>query len=112
MPAPKLIATVCTANICRSPVAEALLGHALQAEAEPLRSCRVVSAGTLSFTYKRAVATGLTCVAQTITDLTTPASWSPTGVTQGTPDVKGNTTATIPYSTGTRYLRLSVTLNP
>ncbi len=45
MPAPKLIVTVCTANICRSPMAEALLRHALQAEAEPLRSCRVVSAG-------------------------------------------------------------------
>jgi protein-tyrosine phosphatase len=45
MPAPKLIVTVCTANICRSPMAEALLRHALQAEAEPLRSCQVVSAG-------------------------------------------------------------------
>jgi len=45
MPAPKLIVTVCTANICRSPMAEALLRHALQAEAEPLRSCRVISAG-------------------------------------------------------------------
>ncbi len=45
MPAPKLIVTVCTANICRSPMAEALLRHALQAEPEPLRSCRVVSAG-------------------------------------------------------------------
>lgn len=45
MPAPKLIVTVCTANICRSPMAEALLRHALAAEPEPLRSCRVVSAG-------------------------------------------------------------------
>ena len=45
MPAPKLIVTVCTANICRSPMAEALLRHALQAEPEPLRSCEVVSAG-------------------------------------------------------------------
>lgn len=45
MPAPKLIVTVCTANICRSPMAEALLRHALQAEPEPLRSCKVVSAG-------------------------------------------------------------------
>jgi cyclophilin family peptidyl-prolyl cis-trans isomerase len=71
-----------------------------------------VAAGTLSFTYKRAVATGLTYAVQTTTDLTNPASWTPTGVTQGTPDVNGNTTATIPYSTGPRYLRLSVTLNP
>lgn len=45
MPAPKLIVTVCTANICRSPMAEALLRHALLAEPEPLRSCKVVSAG-------------------------------------------------------------------
>jgi protein-tyrosine phosphatase len=45
MSAPKLIVTVCTANICRSPMAEALLRHALAAESEPLRSCKVVSAG-------------------------------------------------------------------
>jgi protein-tyrosine phosphatase len=45
MPAPKLIVTVCTANICRSPMAEALLRHALKAEPEPLGSCKVVSAG-------------------------------------------------------------------
>ncbi len=45
MPAPKLIITVCTANICRSPMAEALLRHALKAEPEPLASCNVVSAG-------------------------------------------------------------------
>ena len=45
MSAPKLIVTVCTANICRSPMAEALLRHALKAEPEPLRSCRVISAG-------------------------------------------------------------------
>ena len=71
-----------------------------------------VAAGNLTFTYKRAVATGLTYVVQTTTDLTTPASWTTTGVTQGTPDVNGNTTATIPYSTGPRFLRLSVALNP
>lgn len=45
MAAPKLIVTVCTANICRSPMAEALLRHALAAESEPLRSIQVVSAG-------------------------------------------------------------------
>lgn len=71
-----------------------------------------VSAGNLTFTYKRAVANGLSYVVQTTADLTTPASWTPTGVTQGTPDVNGTTTATIPYSTGPRFLRLSVTLNP
>jgi protein-tyrosine-phosphatase len=39
------ILTVCTANICRSPMAAALLQHALSAQPEPLRSLRVVSAG-------------------------------------------------------------------
>ena len=42
---PGLILTVCTANICRSPMAAALLAHALKAQPEPLRSWRVVSAG-------------------------------------------------------------------
>lgn len=45
MAEPKLIVTVCTANICRSPMAEALLRHALAAEPEPLKSAQVVSAG-------------------------------------------------------------------
>jgi len=46
MPAqPRYVICVCTANICRSPIAEALLRHALQAEDEPLRSLRVTSAG-------------------------------------------------------------------
>lgn len=43
MPGPIII--VCTANICRSPMGEGLLRHALAAEAEPLRSIPVVSAG-------------------------------------------------------------------
>jgi protein-tyrosine-phosphatase len=45
MATPKLVVTVCTANICRSPMAEALLRHALAAQPEPLRSIKVVSAG-------------------------------------------------------------------
>ena len=45
MPAPGTIIVVCTANICRSPMGEKLLRHALAAEPEPLRSLRVVSAG-------------------------------------------------------------------
>jgi protein-tyrosine-phosphatase len=45
MPAPGKIITVCTANICRSPMAAALLQHALAAQPEPLRSLEVVSAG-------------------------------------------------------------------
>ena len=39
------ILTVCTANICRSPMAEVLLQHALNAQPEPLRSIKVLSAG-------------------------------------------------------------------
>lgn len=39
------VIVVCTANICRSPMAAALLQHALAAQPEPLRSLKVVSAG-------------------------------------------------------------------
>ena len=45
MSAPGTIVTVCTANICRSPMAAALLQHALAAQPEPLRSLKVISAG-------------------------------------------------------------------
>jgi protein-tyrosine-phosphatase len=45
MPASGPILVLCTANICRSPMAAALLRHALQAEPEPLRSVPVISAG-------------------------------------------------------------------
>ncbi|MBM3852164.1 MAG: low molecular weight protein arginine phosphatase [Verrucomicrobia bacterium] len=45
MSASRVILVVCTANICRSPMAAALLQHALAAEEGPLRECRVVSAG-------------------------------------------------------------------
>lgn len=45
MSAPATIVTVCTANICRSPMAAALLQHALAAQPEPLRSIKVISAG-------------------------------------------------------------------
>lgn len=45
MPAPGTILVVCTANICRSPMAEGLLAHALAAQPAPLRELKVVSAG-------------------------------------------------------------------
>ena len=45
MPAPGHILVVCTANICRSPMAAGLLEHALAAQPEPLRSLQVISAG-------------------------------------------------------------------
>ncbi|MFO7726541.1 MAG: low molecular weight protein arginine phosphatase [Oceanipulchritudo sp.] len=41
----RVITVVCTGNICRSPMAERLLAHALAAEMDPLRSLRVRSAG-------------------------------------------------------------------
>lgn len=45
MPSAGTIIVVCTANVCRSPMGEKLLRHALAAEPEPLRSLRVISAG-------------------------------------------------------------------
>ena len=45
MPKPGHILILCTANICRSPMAEGLLRHALSAQPEPLKSLKVISAG-------------------------------------------------------------------
>ncbi|MEO6875936.1 MAG: low molecular weight protein arginine phosphatase [Opitutaceae bacterium] len=45
MPAPATVLVVCTANICRSPMAAGLLEHAFAAQPEPLRSLKVISAG-------------------------------------------------------------------
>lgn len=45
MPDPGHILIVCTANICRSPMAAGLLAHALSAQPESLRSLKVISAG-------------------------------------------------------------------
>ncbi|HWA87927.1 MAG TPA: low molecular weight protein arginine phosphatase [Opitutus sp.] len=42
---PDNVLVVCTANICRSPMAAGLLQHALAAQPEPLRSMKVSSAG-------------------------------------------------------------------
>lgn len=53
MAQPGHILTVCTANICRSPMAEALLQHALRAEPEPLRSIKVISAGVAARSGER-----------------------------------------------------------
>ena len=50
MSGPGTIVTVCTANICRSPIAAALLQHALAAQPEPLRSLKTISAGVMART--------------------------------------------------------------
>ena len=43
------IITVCTANICRSPMAAGLLQHALAGQPEPLKSLQVLSAGVATY---------------------------------------------------------------
>lgn len=45
---------VCTANICRSPMAERLMRHALDAEDEPLRRLNVASAGVAACAGEKA----------------------------------------------------------
>ena len=45
MPDKNLILVICTANVCRSPMAEKLLQHALAAEGKPLDQLVVASAG-------------------------------------------------------------------
>jgi protein-tyrosine-phosphatase len=54
MSTPGTIVAVCTANICRSPMAAALLQHALAAQPEPWRSLRVISAGVAARTGEAA----------------------------------------------------------
>lgn len=50
---PDIVLVVCTANICRSPMAAGLLQHALAAQPEPLRSVKVESAGVAARTGER-----------------------------------------------------------
>jgi len=50
MPSPGHILVVCTGNICRSPMGQGLLAHALSAQPEPLRSLKVISAGVAAHT--------------------------------------------------------------
>jgi protein-tyrosine-phosphatase len=50
MSSPGHILVVCTGNICRSPMGQGLLAHALSAQPEPLRSLKVISAGVAAHT--------------------------------------------------------------
>lgn len=50
MPSSGHILIVCTGNICRSPMGEGLLKHALSGQPEPLKSLKVLSAGVASRT--------------------------------------------------------------
>jgi protein-tyrosine-phosphatase len=50
MSAPGHILIVCTGNICRSPMGQGLLAHALSAQSGPLRSLKVISAGVAAHT--------------------------------------------------------------
>src|SRR5580693_2294132 len=70
MATPGTIVTVCTGNICRSPMATALLQHALAAQPEPLRSLRVVSAGVASRTGEPASPHSITALKKDGVDLT------------------------------------------
>ncbi len=51
---PGKILFVCTANICRSPMAQKLLEHALKNESPPLSSAEVDSAGVAAYPGDRA----------------------------------------------------------
>lgn len=64
------IVTVCTANICRSPMAAALLQHALAAQPEPLRSVKVVSAGVAARTGEPASENSVIALKKVGIDLT------------------------------------------
>lgn len=50
MPDPGHILIVCTGNICRSPMGQGLLTHALSAQPDPLHKVRVISAGVAAYT--------------------------------------------------------------
>ena len=70
MDTPGPIITVCTANICRSPMAAALLQHALAAQSEPLRSLKIVSAGVAARTGEPASENSVTALKKVGIDLT------------------------------------------
>jgi protein-tyrosine phosphatase len=68
------ILTVCTANICRSPMAEALLQHALRGQPEPLQSIKVVSAGVAARQGERVSENSVTALKKVGIDLSQHSS--------------------------------------
>ncbi len=68
--------------------------------------------GVLTLTYTRAQQTHVTYTVKVSSDLGVTDPWTATGVTQGTPDGSGVTTATIPVIATPRFLRIEVSLTP
>jgi protein-tyrosine-phosphatase len=68
------ILTVCTANICRSPMAEVLLQHALRAQPEPLKSLQVLSAGVAARRGERVSENSVIALKKVGIDLSSHAS--------------------------------------
>lgn len=66
----KLILTICTGNVCRSPMAEKLLQHALAAEDAPLNQLEVASAGVAADFGDHASANSVAAVKKINLDLT------------------------------------------
>lgn len=64
-----LILTICTGNVCRSPMAEKLLQHALAAEDAPLNQLEVVSAGVAAGYGEPASANSVAAVKKVNLDL-------------------------------------------
>lgn len=65
----KVITIVCTGNVCRSPMAERLLKHALDAEKPPLDQIQVYSAGVSAFPGDPASSNAITALAKVNLDL-------------------------------------------
>lgn len=65
-----LILTICTGNVCRSPMAEKLLQHALAAEGSPLDQLQVLSAGVAAGYGDPASANSIVALKKVKLDLT------------------------------------------
>jgi protein-tyrosine-phosphatase len=69
MSKPGHILILCTANICRSPMAEGLLRHALSGQPEPLKSLKVISAGVAARQGERVSANSVIALKKTGIDI-------------------------------------------